>query len=74
MTLFFCHDERSHDLRLYGKRFMLRRDEPTWATLEVLSTYFETSGAEIIRQLLAQATPDTCLPSWHLPVAERHGA
>jgi predicted DNA-binding protein len=51
-------DERSHDSRRYGKRFMLRLDEPTWERLDALSTHFETSGAEIIRQLLAQATPD----------------
>jgi hypothetical protein len=66
-------DERSHDSRRYGKRFMLRLDEPTWETLEALSTHFERSGAEIIRQLLAQATPDTFPASWHLRVAERHG-
>jgi hypothetical protein len=37
-----------------------------------LSTYFDTSAAEIIRQLLAQATPDTFPASWHLRVAERY--
>ena len=30
-------------------------------------------GAEIIRQLLARATPDMFPASWHLRVAERHG-
>jgi hypothetical protein len=52
---------------------MLRLDDPTWETLEALSTHFNTSGAEIIRQLLAQATPDTFPASWHLRVAERYG-
>jgi hypothetical protein len=52
-------DERSHDSRVYGKRFMLRLDDPTRATLEAWSTHFERSAAEIIRQLIAQATPDT---------------
>jgi hypothetical protein len=66
-------DEGSHDSRIYGKRFMLRLDEPTWATLDALSTHFERSAAEIIRQLLAQATPDTFPASWHRRVAERHG-
>jgi hypothetical protein len=53
---------------------MLRLDDLTWGKLEALSTHFETSGAEIIRQLIAQATPDTFPASWHLRVAERHGA
>jgi predicted DNA-binding protein len=65
-------DERSHESRRYGKRFMLRLDDPTWATLEALSTHFERSAAEIIRQLLAQATPDTFPASWHRRVVERH--
>ena len=64
-------EERSHESRRYGKRFMLRLDDPTWATLDALATHFKTSGAEIIRQLLAQATPDMFPASWHLRVAER---
>jgi hypothetical protein len=66
-------DERSHDSRRYGKRFMLRLDDPTWGKLEALATHFEMSGAEIVRQLIAQATPDTFPASWHRRVAERHG-
>jgi hypothetical protein len=66
--------ERSHESRRYGKRFMLRLDGQTWATLDAWSAHFERSAAEIIRQLLAQATPDTFPASWHLHVAERHGA
>jgi hypothetical protein len=65
--------ERSHESRRYGKRFMLRLDGQTWATLDVWSTHFERSAAEIIRQLLAQATPDTFPASWHRRVVERHG-
>jgi hypothetical protein len=64
--------ERSHESRRYGKRFMLRLDGQAWATLDAWSTHFERSAAEIIRQLLAQATPDTFPASWHLRVAERH--
>jgi hypothetical protein len=52
---------------------MLRLDGQTWATLDAWSTHFERSAAAIIRQLLAQATPDTFPASWHLRVAERHG-
>lgn len=65
-------EERSHDSRRYGKRFTLRLDDSTWGKLKALSTHFKTSGAEIIRQLLAQATPDTFPTSWHLRVVKRH--
>ena len=33
-------EERSHDSRVYGKRFMLRLDDPTWEKLDALSTHF----------------------------------
>jgi predicted DNA-binding protein len=66
--------ERSHDSRTYGRRFMLRLDDSTRETLEAWSTHFERSAAEIIRQLLAQATSDMFPVSWHLRVAERHRA
>ena len=65
--------ERSHDSRIYGKRFMLRLDAASETTLQRLVEHFDVSHAEIIRQLLAQATPDTFPASWHLRVAERHG-
>jgi predicted transcriptional regulator len=42
-------EERSHDSRRDGKRFMLRLDDPTWEKLDALSTYFERSAAAIIR-------------------------
>jgi hypothetical protein len=41
--------ERSHDSRHYGKRFMMRLDDPAWARLEELSIHFNKSAAEIIR-------------------------
>jgi predicted DNA-binding protein len=66
-------EERSHESRRYGKRFMLRLDDPTWETLEALSTHFDRSAAEIIRQLIAQAGPDAFPASWRQRVAERHG-
>jgi hypothetical protein len=62
--------ERSQDSTTYGKRFMLRLGEPTWEKLDALSTSFGTSAAAIIRQLIAQATPDDFPPSWQLRTAE----
>jgi hypothetical protein len=66
-------EERSHESGRYGKRFMLRLDDPPWEKLDALAAHFKTSGAEIIRQLLAQATPDTFPARWHRRVVERHG-
>jgi hypothetical protein len=65
---------RSHDSRVYGARFMLRLDAASEATLQRLAEQFDVPRAAIIRQLLAQATPDTFPASWHLRVAERHSA
>jgi len=64
---------RSHDSQVYGTRFMLRLDAASETTLRRLAEKFDVPRAEIIRQLLAQATADTCPASWHLRVAERHG-
>jgi predicted transcriptional regulator len=66
-------EERSHDSRDYGARFMLRLDAASETTLQRLAEQFHVPRAAIIRQLLAQATPDTFPTSWHLRVAERHG-
>ena len=62
---------RSHESRYYGQRFMLRLDETTARKLQHLVEQFAKSRAEIIRQLIAQATPADFPPSWHLAVAER---
>ena len=48
--------------------------EASETTLQRLVEHFDVPRAAIIRQLLAQATPDTFPASWHLRVAERHGA
>jgi len=64
--------ERSHDSRTYGKRFMLRFDDPTREKLEDLSTRFDTSAAEIIRHLIAQVTPADFPRSWQMRAVERH--
>jgi hypothetical protein len=63
--------DRSHDSQAYGKRFMLRLDERTWARLEGLARHFDKSNAEIIRQLIAQGTPEVFPKSWQLAAAER---
>jgi hypothetical protein len=64
--------ERSHDSRIYTARFMLRLDGPAREKLEDLSTYFDTSAAEIIRHLIAQAAPEAFPTSWHMKAAKRH--
>jgi hypothetical protein len=66
-------ERRSHDSRVYGARFMLRLDAVSETTLQRLAEQFDVPRAAIIRQPLAQATPDTLPASGHLRVAERHG-
>jgi predicted DNA-binding protein len=61
---------RSHDSPTYGRRFMLRLDETTVQKLQRLVEHFAKSRAEVIRQLIAQATPEDFPPSWHLAVRE----
>jgi predicted transcriptional regulator len=64
-------EERSHDSRTYGTRFMLRLDSPSATKLQQLVRQFGTSKADIIRQLIAQATPEDFPNSWHMRAAER---
>jgi hypothetical protein len=47
-------------------------DAASETTLQRLAEHFDVPRAAIIRQLLAQATPDTFPASWHLRVDERH--
>jgi hypothetical protein len=61
----------SHDSTYYGTRFMLRLDEVTWRKLEALTQTFHRSAAEVIRQLIAQATPEAFPQSWHVALEER---
>jgi hypothetical protein len=63
--------QRSHDSRQYWKRFMLRLDNQASARLEELASHFGAPHAEVIRQLIVQATPEDFPPSWHLAVEER---
>jgi predicted DNA-binding protein len=64
-------EERSHDSRTYGKRYMMRLDEPTQQKLKDLSTHFDTSSAEVIRELVAQARIEDFPHSWQLRATER---
>jgi hypothetical protein len=63
-------EERSHDSRTSGTRFIMRLDDPTSEKLEELSTHFEKSAAEIIRQLIAQANEKDFPKSWQIRAAE----
>jgi predicted transcriptional regulator len=64
---------RSHDSHTYGVRFMLRLDTASETTLQRLAEHFDVPRAEIIRQLLAQATPKAFPAGWHLRASERDG-
>jgi hypothetical protein len=49
---------RSHESCYYFRKYQLRLDEASSAKLEQLVQHFDTSAAEVIRQLIAQATPE----------------
>jgi hypothetical protein len=63
--------ERSHDSRMYIKRFMLRLDGPTQQKLADLSSHFDTSMATVVRELVAQARIENFPPNWQMRAAER---
>ena len=50
---------------------MLRLDEASLAKLDNFTEFFHTSMADVIRQLILQATPKTFPQSWDLAAAER---
>ena len=50
---------------------MLRLDAQTGEQLEELTTYFDASNVEVIRQRIAQARPEAFPQSWRMAVAER---
>jgi predicted transcriptional regulator len=62
--------ERSHDSRTHTDHFMLRLDQPIREKLEDLSTHFNKPASEIIRHLIAQATPEGFPKSWHIKVSD----
>jgi hypothetical protein len=61
---------RSHDSRAYERRFMLRFKRAPRKRLQALAKWFNTSQAEVMRQLMAQARPEAFPESWHRAVAE----
>jgi hypothetical protein len=63
-------EERSHDSRMYGTRFMLRLDKSSQTKPQELVKQFGASKAEIIRQLITQAHPEDFPPSWQRRSAE----
>jgi predicted transcriptional regulator len=64
--------ERSHESRTYGMRFMLRLDGASHTKLQQLAQRCGASKAEIIRRLIAHATPEDVPPRWQLTTAARH--
>jgi hypothetical protein len=62
--------ERLHDSRTYSTRFMLRLDEPSETKLQQLVKQFGASNAEIIRQLIAQASDEDFPKNWQKRAAE----
>jgi hypothetical protein len=62
---------RSHESGYYHRKFGMRLDEVTSRKLEAFTRTFHRQAADVIRQLIAQATPEDFPPSWHLAVAER---
>jgi hypothetical protein len=62
---------RSHDSGHYHRRFQLRLDDASGQKLEMLMHTFHRSGADVIRQLIGQATPEAFPQRWHLAVGER---
>ena len=50
--------DRSHESSYYHRKYQLRLDKATSAKLEQLVEPFDTSAAEVIRQLIVQASLD----------------
>jgi hypothetical protein len=50
---------------------MLRLDEASLGKLDACTEFCLTSRADVIRQLIMQATPKVFPKSWHLAAAER---
>jgi predicted transcriptional regulator len=60
---------RSHESGYYQRRFMLRLDDETSKKLDTLTRGFDRPAAEVIRHLIAQATPEDFPQSWRLAAA-----
>ena len=64
-------EERFYDSRIYNTRLMLRLDEASQTKLQQLMQQFGTSKANIVCQLMLQATPEDFPTSWHMRTAKR---
>jgi predicted transcriptional regulator len=62
---------RSHESGYFRRKFGLRLDEVTSCKLEALTQTFDRSAAEIIRQLIAQASSEDFPSTWHMAAMER---
>jgi hypothetical protein len=61
---------RSHESGYFCRKYQLRLDETSSATLNQLSQHFKTSAAKVIRQLIIQARPEKFPQSWQLAAQE----
>jgi hypothetical protein len=64
-------EERSHDSRTDGTRVMRRLDDTAQTKLRQLMQPFGASNAPVIRQSIAQATPEDVPNRWHMTAVER---
>jgi hypothetical protein len=62
---------RSHESGYFHRKFGLRLDAVTSRKLAAFMYTFERSAAAIIRELIAQATPEDFPQSWHMAGSER---
>jgi hypothetical protein len=62
---------RAHGSGDDDRKVGLCLDEVTSRTLEILTQTFHRSAAEIIRQLIAQASPEDFPSSWHMAAMAR---
>ena len=61
---------RSHDSGYYRRKFGLRLNDETSRKLGMFMQTFDRSAAEIIRQLIIQATPEDFPSSWQMTAHE----
>jgi hypothetical protein len=64
-------EQRSYNSQIYDTRVMLRLDSSLATKLQQSVRQFGTSKADIIRQLIIQATPEDFPTSCHMRAAER---
>lgn len=60
-------ESRSHDSHYYDQRYMLRLDDATRAKLDRFAQHFNTSVAEVIRQVVAQTEIEDFPETWQMP-------